>query len=346
MKLSIAATLATLVSLAIPTLAQLTPAQIVAGINLVSNISQNSNNVLTPLSTSTDADTVMAMSQTLVNNFNSIINDVGALTSGLEATPPIDVTGTAHSRRQTAGATIVAALDNFVAVHQAFLATVIGKHSIFAQFQVTAPIAAVLRSLEAAIDSFAFALINVIPTEARRAIEPQLGSVMSDKSALDTAVGNTITTYSERPSASAGCTVAAYRCRQCSAAHAPRSTNAPLLQLPPLSSSFPQPPAPGPVLPATPPHALPLRLAPSLTLRPLPLHTVPPISPRSWAARNCPGDQSATPYLPPPSATGAAFANTTPAACALCHRPGGRTSSLPVPLAIFSVEVRRRSYIV
>ncbi|KAF7359741.1 hypothetical protein MVEN_00698800 [Mycena venus] len=197
MKLSVAATLATLVSLAIPTLAQLTPAQIVAGINLVSNISQNSNEVLTPLSTSTDGATVMTMSQTLVNNFNSIINDVTALTTGLEGTTPIDVTGTDHSRRQTAGATIVAALDNFVAVHQAFLATVIGKHSIFAQFQVTAPIAAVLRSLEAAIDSLAFALIDLIPQQARRAIEPQLGTVSSDQAALDTAVGNTISTYAQ-----------------------------------------------------------------------------------------------------------------------------------------------------
>ncbi|KAF7358231.1 hypothetical protein MVEN_00871900 [Mycena venus] len=196
MKFTFAA-LAALATLALPTLAQLTATQIVAGINLVSNISQNSNNVLSPLSTSTDGATVQTMSQTLVNNFNTIINDVSALTTGLEATPPIEVTEANHSRRQTAGSTIVAALDNFVAVHQAFLATVIGKHSIFAQFQVTAPIAAVLRSLEAQIDSFAFALINVIPQNARRAIEPQLGSITSDQSALDTAVGNTVTTYSQ-----------------------------------------------------------------------------------------------------------------------------------------------------
>jgi len=37
-------------------------------------------------------------------------------------------------------------------IHQAVLATVIGKHSIFAQFGVTAPIAAILRLLEAGID--------------------------------------------------------------------------------------------------------------------------------------------------------------------------------------------------
>ena len=42
--------------------------------------------------------------------------------------------------------------QQFVKVHQLLLSTVIGKHSIFAQFGVTAPIAAILRSLEAGID--------------------------------------------------------------------------------------------------------------------------------------------------------------------------------------------------
>ncbi|KAF7372727.1 hypothetical protein MSAN_00478000 [Mycena sanguinolenta] len=204
MKLSIAATLTALASLAVPTtLAQCTPAQIaivptalagmtatqiVAAIDLISNMSQNSNNILSPLSTSTDAATVSSQSQTLVNNFNAIINEFQVATTALEATEPID---------GEPGADIVAALDNLVAVKQAFFATVIGKHSIFAQFQVTAPIAAVLRSLEAGIDSFAFTLINVVPEQAFRGTERLLGSISSDQSALDTAVGNAVTVYSE-----------------------------------------------------------------------------------------------------------------------------------------------------
>jgi flagellar motor component MotA len=40
----------------------------------------------------------------------------------------------------------------FVLVHQALLATVIGKHGIFAQYLLTAPIASALRNLEAIID--------------------------------------------------------------------------------------------------------------------------------------------------------------------------------------------------
>jgi hypothetical protein len=43
-----------------------------------------------------------------------------------------------------------------VGVHQTLLATVIGKHSIFAQYGITAPVAAVLRSLEAVIDVSSF----------------------------------------------------------------------------------------------------------------------------------------------------------------------------------------------
>ncbi|KAF7367208.1 hypothetical protein MSAN_00981100 [Mycena sanguinolenta] len=122
----------------------MTSAQVVAAINLVSNISQ-----------------------VLANDINTIISSLNTTVAILEASGPLDTTEMDHSRRQTAGATIVAALDNFVAVHQAFLATIISKHSIFAQFQVTAPIAAVLRNLEIIIDSFAFALIDVIPQDAR-----------------------------------------------------------------------------------------------------------------------------------------------------------------------------------
>ncbi|KAF7358232.1 hypothetical protein MVEN_00872000 [Mycena venus] len=179
----------------------MTPAQVVTAINLVANISQNTNDVLTPLSTSTEGPTVQTMSQASIP-FSSTpcarcSISLNATVTILEASGPLDTTEMDHSRRQTAGTTIIAALDNFVGVHQAFLATIIGKHSIFAQFQVTAPIAAILRNLEVIIDSFAFALIDVIPQEARRAIQPQLGTVSSDQSALDTALENTITTYDE-----------------------------------------------------------------------------------------------------------------------------------------------------
>ncbi|KAF7343079.1 hypothetical protein MVEN_01738300 [Mycena venus] len=176
------ATLVTLGALVFPgTVAQLTANQIVAAINLVTNISQNSNDVLTPLSTSTAGDQVQVTSQTLVNNINMIISNIAADVTAIEATLPFPP--------EVPGGAIVAALDNFVAVHQAFLATVTGKHSIFAQFQVTAPIAAILRSLEATIDSLGSALINVILDE--------VDAISANQAKLDVAVGNTLTTYEE-----------------------------------------------------------------------------------------------------------------------------------------------------
>ncbi|RPD59239.1 hypothetical protein L226DRAFT_614068 [Lentinus tigrinus ALCF2SS1-7] len=60
---------------------------------------------------------------------------------------------------------IVEVLTGFVQVHQLLLNTIIGKHSLAAQFFLTAPIAAALRSLESIVDTFAFTLLALIPTE-------------------------------------------------------------------------------------------------------------------------------------------------------------------------------------
>ncbi|KAI0648385.1 hypothetical protein C8Q79DRAFT_572562 [Trametes meyenii] len=59
---------------------------------------------------------------------------------------------------------VVEQLRNFVAAHQALLNTLIGKHSLLAKFGPTAPLAFVLRSLESVVDTFAYAIISLIPT--------------------------------------------------------------------------------------------------------------------------------------------------------------------------------------
>jgi len=48
----------------------------------------------------------------------------------------------------------------FVTVHQNLLSVVIGKHGPLAQFGVTAPVAAVLRTLEGGIDVSTFFLVT------------------------------------------------------------------------------------------------------------------------------------------------------------------------------------------
>ncbi|KAJ7753455.1 hypothetical protein B0H16DRAFT_1886892 [Mycena metata] len=96
--------------------------------------------------------------QTLVGQFTVIVNYLGTDITAMQGMPPFTA--------QADCDTIVSALGSFVQVHQALLATVIGKHAIFVQFGATAPVAAVLRTLEATIDSFAFAMINLIPCGA------------------------------------------------------------------------------------------------------------------------------------------------------------------------------------
>ncbi|KAJ7476678.1 hypothetical protein FB451DRAFT_1396916 [Mycena latifolia] len=83
---------------------------------------------------------------------------------------------------------LVDALVLFVKVHRALLFVIIGKYSIFSKFALTAPIAAVLRLLEAGVDAFAFALIGLIPTCSNSCKQPQLD--------LDASLSLTIKTYS------------------------------------------------------------------------------------------------------------------------------------------------------
>ncbi|KAH9474941.1 hypothetical protein JR316_0012039 [Psilocybe cubensis] len=82
---------------------------------------------------------------------------------------------------------IVDALTDFVKVHQILLSTVIGKQSIFAQFLLTAPIAAALRALESEVDFFAFSLIALIPTRT--------SSVKDCQQSLDSSLGDAIAKY-------------------------------------------------------------------------------------------------------------------------------------------------------
>ncbi|KAF8591047.1 hypothetical protein K439DRAFT_1627131 [Ramaria rubella] len=160
--------------------AALTPAQVVTNINIVTTASGNLNTLTSSLSTSTDPADVPTIGQNIVTDFQAIITSLTGDVTAMKATPPFN---------DVSAQPIVTALRDFVNVHQQLLSTVIGKHAILAQFGVTAPVAAVLRTLEATIDSFAFAMINLIPT--------QKPAVQNDQSTLDTSVGNTITTYEQ-----------------------------------------------------------------------------------------------------------------------------------------------------
>ncbi|KDR84335.1 hypothetical protein GALMADRAFT_1340639 [Galerina marginata CBS 339.88] len=157
--------------------AALTPNDVVVNVNIVTSVSANLNSVLTGLTVSTSPQTVATIAKTTVTDFQTIITNLAGDVTAMEATPPF------------ADGVTQPVVDALTDVHQLLLSTVIGKHGIFAQFGATAPIAAILSSLEAGIDSFAFAMIALIPTRN--------ADVTGDQNSLDTSVGNTIALYQQ-----------------------------------------------------------------------------------------------------------------------------------------------------
>ncbi|KAJ7196419.1 hypothetical protein GGX14DRAFT_403372 [Mycena pura] len=154
-------------------LAALTPDEVVTNIGIT--VSGDLNNILGTLSTSTGPDDVETIAQNNLLNtiyvpdcfddFTTIVSDLAADVTAMDATPPFD---------DEDAEPIVEALDD---------------HSIFSPFGLTAPITAIPRELEAGIDSFVFAMIDLIPTKS--------SDVTDDKNQLDTSVGNTFSLYQE-----------------------------------------------------------------------------------------------------------------------------------------------------
>ncbi|KAF7332844.1 UVI-1 protein [Mycena venus] len=162
-------------------LGALTPDGVVDNIRVVGKASADINTALGLLTPSIDlVAKAPTIAQTVVTGFTTIVKLLTADVTVMQGTPPFD---------DVDAGPIVDVLTNFVRIHQALLSTVIGKHSIFAQFGLAAPIAAILRSLESIIDTFAFALIAMIPTKT--------ASVEAGKNALDTSVKNTIELYTQ-----------------------------------------------------------------------------------------------------------------------------------------------------
>jgi len=86
--------------------------------------------------------------------------------------------------------TIDASWKKFVQAQLQLTSTVTDKHLVFAQFQVTASIAAILHGFNATLDAFIHTLLNAIPSQSN--------DVSDAKSYLDSSIQNAITTY-ERP---------------------------------------------------------------------------------------------------------------------------------------------------
>ncbi|PIL27576.1 hypothetical protein GSI_10727 [Ganoderma sinense ZZ0214-1] len=158
------------------TMAQ-TSDQVISAIQSFITVSSNLNAQVTPLSVTTFPTMGFVIAQGF-NNITSAVNTFNADSEFSPATPAYP---------DDAAVAVVDVLTTFVQVHQALLNVVIGKHSLAAMFGATAPIAAALRALEAVVDTFAFDLIALIPTES----DPATAQV----DALSVTFTNATTTY-------------------------------------------------------------------------------------------------------------------------------------------------------
>ncbi|PIL27611.1 hypothetical protein GSI_10763 [Ganoderma sinense ZZ0214-1] len=140
------------------TMAQ-TPDQVITAINSFITASRNLNSEVTPL----NAVTFPTMGFIIADGFNNITSAVNTFNGEFSPATP--------AYPDDAAVAVVDVLTTFVEVHQDLLNVVIGKHSLAAMFALTAPIAAALRALEGVVDTFAFALINLIPTESSPATD-------------------------------------------------------------------------------------------------------------------------------------------------------------------------------
>jgi len=162
--------------------AQMTAPEIVANINIITGQSQalqspaNSINLL--------SGPLFLIGQgpfpQIVVGFSQIVTTVTNDIQAMAGTPPFSVRSDEQS--------ILDAFTTFVEVHQELLNILIGKSGILNDLPLVGPpVAQVLRSLEAVVDTIAFNLIDMVPDVA--------APFTSQKNSLDVTIGQAITAY-------------------------------------------------------------------------------------------------------------------------------------------------------
>jgi hypothetical protein len=156
-----------------------TASQIVTDINVIASAAGDLNAKWGALTSSSSPGDVQSAAQSTTAGLNAMIDVFSADTTSLGG---CSEPGSADSRAVTA------AFRSLTSATQQMLGTLTGKHSIFAQFGVAAPIASSLRTLEGALDSYAYALL---------AAASQQGAITTDKDSVDSSLGNAITLYEQ-----------------------------------------------------------------------------------------------------------------------------------------------------
>ncbi|KAF7540209.1 hypothetical protein G7054_g1608 [Neopestalotiopsis clavispora] len=173
--------------------AVMSASQVTANIDAVTQMSSDTNNIAQSISLTNLFSTTPDCLD--VTDVEKCLADVGEIVED-----PGEILGTKRSvkaskktRRQFTSFSdveqqaICASFKDFVTIHQQLLNIVIGKHGLLSQTPFTAPMAAVLRTLEGAVDTLAFGVIDLVPTCAQGATQ--------NLNSLDTTLNDAITTY-------------------------------------------------------------------------------------------------------------------------------------------------------
>ncbi|KAK6357679.1 hypothetical protein TWF718_001987 [Orbilia javanica] len=170
--------------LAAPSIAALTPAQMVGNIQM---LTQKSMALQTP------AKSITILNGPLIvvglGPFPQIIAGFTEIVT-ITTTAIAQMQGSAVITNPTDAKNIADAFRNFVKVHQALLNILIGKAGLFNTVPIIgAPVAAVLRQLENIVDTVAFGLIDLVEVAVHKA------AMQSDATSLSGSITITINAY-------------------------------------------------------------------------------------------------------------------------------------------------------
>ncbi|KAF2998488.1 hypothetical protein E8E13_003103 [Curvularia kusanoi] len=152
---------ASAMALAVPALAQLTPAQVVSNINM---ITQKSQALQAPAQSITIVNgPLIVIGQgpfpQIIAGFTDIVSTATTAISQMQGMDPVPAGQPSDA--------IFDAFREFVRVHQALLNILIGKAGLFNTVPIVGqPVAAVLRQIENVVDTIAFGLIDQVESRA------------------------------------------------------------------------------------------------------------------------------------------------------------------------------------
>ncbi|KAG7051387.1 UVI-1 protein [Colletotrichum scovillei] len=106
-----------------------------------------------------EADVIFPLPQKIITGFVDIVSTVTTAMAQMQGMPPVPAGPQSDA--------IFEAFREFVRIHQMLLNVLIGKAGLFSTIPlIGAPVAAVLRQVEAVVDSVAFALIGAVQSRA------------------------------------------------------------------------------------------------------------------------------------------------------------------------------------